>query len=295
VVGSAQVVKRTVLTFVLAAGLAACGGSEDGANAGPDATNVVAAFYPLAFAAEQVGGAAMSVENVTPTGAEPHDIELTPRDVEDVRDADVVLYLGGGFQPAVEQAVEGASGRVVDLLAGLTLRRTSDGEEQLDPHVWLDPVRFAGIVGRIGQVLGRPAAAARLGRRLDVLDARFAGGLRRCERREIVTSHAAFGYLAERHGLEQVAIGGVEPEAEPTPRALERVVREVRASGATTIFFEPLVSPRVARTVARETGAQTATLNPLEGLTEEEAEAGEDYFSLMADNLVALRKALACR
>ena len=196
-------VKRTVLTFALVTGLAACGADENGAEAEPDATNVVAAFYPLAFAAESVGGREVSVANLTPTGAEPHDVELTPRDVERVRDADVVLYLGGGFQPAVEDAVEGASGRVVDLLDGLTLRPGGSDDEGVDPHVWLDPVRFEGIVERIGDVLAQGDAAARLGRRLRELDARFTDRLRRCARREIVTSHAAFGYLAARYELER--------------------------------------------------------------------------------------------
>jgi zinc transport system substrate-binding protein len=129
---------------------------------------------------------------------------------------------------------------------------------------------------------------------LKQLDAQFRTGLRACARREIVTSHAAFGYLAERYGLEQIALPGLSPEAEPSPRELERVIGEVREHGATTVFFETLVSPRLAETVARETGARTAVLNPLEGLTEEELERGEDYFSVMRANLAALRKALGC-
>jgi len=129
---------------------------------------------------------------------------------------------------------------------------------------------------------------------LESLDREYEGALTQCRRREIVTSHAAFGYLAERYGLEQIAITGLSPEAEPTPRELEDVVEEVRMQGATTVFFETLVSPRLAETVARETGARTAVLNPLEGLTEEELARGENYFSLMRANLKTLRQALEC-
>jgi zinc transport system substrate-binding protein len=266
--------------------LAGCGGASGSSSGGAEAgrRTVVASFYPLAWAAARVGGDTVRVTNLTPAGTEPHDIELTPRDVQRVRSADVVLYLGGGFQPAVERAAEGAKGVAVDLLPA--------GER--DPHIWLDPVRFAGVVRRIGRVLGRPQAAAALDRRLEELDAEYRRGLAHCRRRAIVTSHEAFGHLARRYGLRQIPITGISPEAEPTPRQLEKVVQQVRKAGATTIFFEELLSPRLAQTVARETGARTATLSPLEGLTGEELDAGEDYLTVMRANLTALRAALAC-
>ena len=165
-----------------------------------------------------------------------------------------------------------------------------------DPHVWLDPVRYAAIAERIGKELGRRAEAERFAAKLRALDREFRRGLSRCERNEIVTSHAAFGYLAARYGLKQVAITGiVAGEPSRRPRELENVVRQVRAVGATTVFFETLVSPRLAETVAREVGAKTAVLDPLEGPDEKEIAAGEDYFSVMRENLAALRKALGCR
>jgi zinc transport system substrate-binding protein len=257
---------------------AACGGSDEETSR----ASVVAAFYPLAWAAEQVGGDEVAVTNLTPPGAEPHDIELTARDVERVRDAEVVLYLGRGFMPALEDAVEGDDD-AVDLLAG-----------QRDPHIWLDPGRFAQTAEAIAAALGRPEGAGDLVARLERLDREFRDGLATCERREIVTSHAAFGYLADAYGLEQIALTGISPEAEPGPRALEALVDEVREEGATTVFFETLVSPRLAETVAREAGARTAALDPLEGLTEDELAAGSDYFSIMRRNLATLRVALGC-
>jgi zinc transport system substrate-binding protein len=280
------------LTLLLVGSLAAgCGGSRSDDERG----RVVAAFYPLAFVAERVGGQGFEVENLTPPGVEPHDLELSPRDVERIRSADVVLYLGGGFQPALEEAVGGARGRAIDVLEGLALRPGPDEDEPYDPHVWLDPVRFASAVERVGAAFGRSVAAARLQADLRRLHAAYARGLASCERKTVVTSHDAFGYLVSRYRLEQIAITGVSPEAEPSPRELERVAEQVRRSGATTVFFETLLSPRLAETVARETGADTAVLNPLEGLTDDELARGEDYLSVMRANLRALRTALGCR
>jgi zinc transport system substrate-binding protein len=285
--GYAWMRPRIILIAATVAALSITAGCSGGPSSG-GAVEVVASFYPLAYAAERVGGDGVSVRNLTPPGSEPHDFELSARDVEAVRSADLVLYLGSGFQPALEDAVAEAGDTAVDLLGGLPLL---DG----DPHVWLDPLLYAEIVKRVGVLLGRPEAAAEVGAELDALDAAFRQGLATCERRTIVTSHAAFGYLARRYGLEQVSATGISPEVEPTPRDLDRVVDEVRASGATTIFFETLVSPKLAQTIARETGAATAVLNPIEGLTGEEAEADKDYVSLMRENLAALREGLGCR
>jgi zinc transport system substrate-binding protein len=297
-----------VLAIIAAALLAGCGGSDD---AGDGRQTVVAAFYPLAWAAERIGGDAVKVTNLTPPGAEPHDIELSARDVERIRDADLVVYLGEGFQPGVEDAAEEASGETLDVLGGQTLRPASaghghedeesseEGEEHeeggLDPHVWLDPARLAAIVERLGAELGAEDRATELAGDLRTLDRELRQGLTTCDRREIVTSHAAFGYLAARYDLEQIPITGLEPEAEPSAQELEGVVEEVREHGATTVFFETLVSPRLAETVARESGADTAVLNPIEGLTEEQLAEGADYLSVMRDNLAALRTALGCR
>jgi zinc transport system substrate-binding protein len=277
---------RIVLVLIaLVVGLTACGSDSTSSDDGSDRIHVVAAFYPLAWAVERVAGDTVELRNLTPPGTEPHDVELTARDVERMRSADIVLYLGGGFQPAVEDAVEGADGEAIDLLVNPVGR---------DPHVWLDPVRFAEVVERVAAALDRPDAADEPVAELRALDREFERSLARCQRREIVTAHEAFGYLARRYRLTQVAITGLSPEAEPTPQRLEEVIDRVRQTGATTVFFETLVSPRLAETVARETGARTDVLNPLEGLTEEELDGGEAYLSVMRENLAALRKALGC-
>lgn len=274
----------------MTAALAGCGSSSAGAGK----RSVVAAFYPLAYAAGRIGGSAVHVTNLTPPGAEPHDLELTPREVARIEQADVVLYLSHGFQPAVSTAAEGGSGRKIDVLAGLALR-ASDGSEAgltADPHVWLDPLLFARIAKTIGAALTRPATP--LVRDLRTLDRDYRRGLRTCKRHEIVTSHAAFGYLAARYGLQQVAITGLAPETEPSPQQLAHVVQVVRRTHATTVFFERLVSPRLAQTVAREVGAHTAVLDPIEGLTADEQKRGDTYLTVMRSNLAALRTALAC-
>jgi zinc transport system substrate-binding protein len=257
--------------------------------------SVVAAFYPPAWVAEQIGGAKVDVFNLTPPGAEPHDIELTPRDVGRLQEADVVLYLSHGFQPAVEQAVASAKGKRVDLLGGLSLRNgVGDEAGKSDPHVWLDPVLFARILRKVGAALGAPARAAKLARRVLALDGEYRRGLAHCARRDFVTSHAAFGYLAARYGLHQTPITGIDPESEPSPQHLQQLIRLVQREHVSTVFFERLVSPRLAETVARDAHAKTAVLDPIEGLTPAERSHGDDYLTLMRRNLHELRSALGC-
>jgi zinc transport system substrate-binding protein len=287
----------------LAMGLGvACGG-----GAGDGRAQVVAAFYPLFEAAQRVGGDLVQVRNLTPAGSEPHDLELNSRQVDQIEDAAVVVFLGRGFQPALEKAAERAKGTKVDVLSALgDLRPAGAGDDKLDvdPHVWLDPRLLKTIVGEVAGALSEAdpanratyeANAGAYSRELDELDSAFTAGLATCDRRVIVTAHAAFGYLAGRYGLTQDAIAGLEPESEPSPQRLADLARKVRADGTTTIFYETLVSPKVAQSLAREAGVQTAVLDPLEGLTDADAKAGRTYLSGMRENLDALRQALGCR
>jgi zinc transport system substrate-binding protein len=276
--------------FLLVIGIVIALVAGDGGSAGGGRERVAASFYPLAFAASQIGGASVEVENLTPPGAEPHDLEPTPQDVEDIQSADLVLLLGQDFQPSLERAAGNASGEVIELLdtPGLDLKAE-------DPHVWLDPRRFAAVGAAIGQAMGNQEAARSFVRRLEALDREFRAGLSACRRRDVVTSHEAFGYLADRYGLRQVAITGISPDAEPTPGDVQRVIDVIRQTGATTVFTEPLVSPKLAQTVAAEAGGTTAVLDPLEGLTSEEESAGDDYFTVMRRNLATLEDGLGCR
>ena len=273
---------RIAVVVLAVLALSGCGGASEAGNAGP---TVVAGFYPLAWAAERIAGPDARVVNLTPAGAEPHDLELSPDDIRTVREADLVLYVGGGFQPALEDAVADGNGPSLDVL---------DADES-DPHIWLDPVRFSRVVHEIGQALGRRTEARALQGSLDEIDTLYRQALQNCARSTFVTTHAAFGQLAKRYRLTQLSLAGVTPESEPSPRPLERLIAEVEASGAPVVFAEPLVSDEVAATVAREAHVDVSFLDPLEGLSDERLDAGDDYASVMLDNLKALTKALGCR
>jgi zinc transport system substrate-binding protein len=255
--------------------------------------SVVASFYPIAYAAQRVGGDRVRVTNLTPAGAEPHDLELTPDQVDGLLDADIVFELGRGFQPAVERAAEQRDKPTVELLA----RGTKD------PHVWLDPVEMQRIVSVVKRGLtsadpkGRAVYARnaqRLVDQLGALDQRYADGLARCRRRVFVTAHEAFGYLARRFGLRQEGVAGASPDSEPDARRLGQLADLVKRTRATVVFTESLVDPRLAETLAREAGVKTETLNPLEGLTDAELGHGADYLTVMDENLAKLRAALGC-
>ena len=258
----------------------------------------MASFYPLFETAERVGAGRADVANVTPPGAEPHDIELSPDQVDQLLDSDVVVYLGGGFQPAVEQVAEQSGGIAVDVLAEVA------PEESVDPHIWLDPMLMAEIVDVAERALSEAdpegsetyvSRASEFRQEIEALDDEFERGLKGCEHRTFIATHDAFGHLAGRYGLVQRSIAGLEPESEPDAARLAELEDLVRREGVTTVFTEPLVSPRVAETLARETGARVATLDPLEGLTSDQLEAGASYVSVMRENLDALREALGCR
>jgi zinc transport system substrate-binding protein len=299
---------RAILISIAVAALGTACASKGSTSSGDGPVAVVASFYPVFEAAVRVGGDRVSVVNLTAAGVEPHDLELTPPQVDQILDADVLLYLGEGFQPAVEAAARDRSiGVSVDLLRAISaqLRELPSGSQEhgTDPHVWLDPVLMEGLVERTrdalvtadpeGRATYRANAAAFLAE-LRQLDQRYRAGLTGCSRDVMVTSHAAFGYLSARYGLRQEAISGISPDAEPDPARLAELADLVRRDGVTTIFTEELVSPEVADTLARETGATTAVLDPLEGLTKEEAAQGEDYVSIMERNLATLRAALGC-
>lgn len=348
--------RRALAAGALAAtALTACG--DDGAQPAGAATepsggtaggdqqatlDVVAAFYPLQFVVERVGGDAVAVTNLTPVGAEPHDLELTGRDTALLQDADLVVYLAG-FSPALDEAVEvtgddhafdvtsaarldleGTEDEHVDEHAeeheddhdGETAAsveddaHAEDDDEQAedghdhdgaDPHFWLDPTRLADVADAVAARLTEldpdrgpelTERASSLRAELEALDAELEAGLARCASPDVVTSHTAFAYLAQRYGLTQVGISGLSPEEEPSPARLAEVAEFVTEHDVSTIYYETLVDPSVAETVAAETGADVAVLDPIEGLTDESA--GSDYFEVMRSNMESLRDGQNC-
>ena len=270
---------------------------------------VTAAFFPLAAAVAQVGGSLVKVTNLTPAGVEPHDIELNTQQAESVLDADLAVVVGNGFQPQVEDIAADRSGPTLNVLKALPInagdKKVEEGDATaLDPHVWLDPVLYQSVVDAIASALSKvdpdhaadyTANAAAYNAKLATLNTEYETGLANCSRQLLVTAHEAFGWLTQRYGLTPEGIAGISPDAEPNPQRLADLTDLVEKKGVTTIYTEDLVSPKVARTLAREAGGlKTATLNPLEGLTAKQIKAGATYISEMQDNLQAIQKGLGC-
>ena len=262
----------------------------------------VVTVYPLGELTRQVAGDRAEVITLVPPGVEPHDWEPSSRDVSLVQRATVLVHTGTALDAWVSRLVASLPGtvRVIDTSQGLTLLAQGP---VTDPHTWLDPTLARAQARTIAAGLteadpagraGYEERAAALAARLDALDAAFAAGLATCARRELVTTHGAFGYLARRYRLTQVSIMGRAPEAEPSPADLAAIVKASRRLHVTHVFVEPLVSPRLAQTLAREIGAATLSLDPIEGVSRERAAAGTGYVELMEANLASLRTGLGC-
>jgi len=299
---------RTILTVLLTCVLL-LGGSVACGRETPDggAMRVVTVVYPLEEAVTRIGGDRVSVTNLTPPGVEPHDLELTPGDLERISQASLVLYLGGGFQPAVEDAIgAAATGASVDVLAALAehgvLLPDPDGELTNDPHVWLAPERMLDVASAVREALtgADPDGAAAFGAAAEAWETQLtaiAGDyevLRDCDRDLLVTGHRAFGYLAQAYGLREAAIAGVSPEAEPGPARLGEIRDLVEREGVTTVFAEELLPADYAEAIAAETGAAVRTLHTIESRTDAQREAGIGYEELMRENLAALVEGLGC-
>ena len=294
---------RSLLAFatLLLVAAGACGEADGSASS---SGRVIAAFYPLEFVAAEVVGSA-NVTNLSPPGVEPHDLELSPSQVRSLAQADLVVFIGDGFQPAVEEVIGELQGTPsIDALETQDdLIETGDSQKNeegvSDPHVWLDPARLASL----GHAIAREMAnidsdnadfygsnAEGLEDALNKLDEEYSKALANCERNELVVSHEAFGYLSKRYGLEQIGVSGIDPESEPSPGRVAEVAEFAREHEATTIFFEEQVAPDIAQIIADETGAEVEVLDPLEF----EPEGGSDYFDVMRNNLDSISKALGC-
>lgn len=318
--------------LTLALGLASCSDSSDDSKGGSSGKlKVAASFYPIQWLTQQIGGDHVDVSSVTPAGTEPHDFEISTKQIAELNKTKALFYVKG-FQPSLDDAVGSLSDvSAVDLTKNVNLvhhegllehdhdhgDKKDDGEkghedgkehdhaeghdhgDAADPHFWLDPARMKRAADAIAAELSKKdpdhADAYKknneaLQKKLDGLDKSFQTGLATCERRSIVTTHTAFGYLADRYKLSQVGLSGIDPESEPSPATLAKVKKYVQENGTTTIFTEELVSGKPAETLAKETNTVTAVLSPLESKPEK-----GDYQAAMTDNLTALKKALACK
>lgn len=275
---------------------------------------VMATAYPLAYFAAEVTGDATQVASLIPAGVEPHEWEPSPRDLVRLQEARLFVYNGAGLEPWAERTLASLGDKAppaVEASQGMDLLPAPEHGNDAgaahggvaDPHVWLDPVLAQRMVERLTEGLARVDAAnadryranaARLQERLAALDERYRAGLRSCRLRTFITAHAAFGYLAKRYGLQQLAVAGVSPETPPSAGRMAELVLAARQTQAKYVFFEALTSPALAQTLAREAGLQTLVLDPIEGFTAEDAAAGKDYFTAMEENLENLRRALEC-
>lgn len=295
--------------------LTACGGDATAAQTGK--FDVVASFYPMAFLADRIGGNHVHVTSLTSPGQEPHDLEISPKQIIGIEKSDAVLYLKN-LQPSVDDAVAQSSVRTKIDAASLTsleqhgnevgghaaTHDTSKNEELsgLDPHIWLDPVRYAQVAEGVGKAFEKadPDHAAdyrkntaALVEKLDALDTQFKDGLANTRTKVFITTHAAFGYLAERYGLTEEAINGLDPESEPSAARVKDLETMAKADGVSTVFYETLVSDKTARTIAADAGLKTDVLDPIEGITGKSR--GKDYFAVQEANLKALRTALGAK
>ncbi|MGX1561153.1 metal ABC transporter substrate-binding protein [Streptomyces sp. NPDC055506] len=299
--------------------LTACS-SDSAATGNTEKFDVVASFYPMAFLAEQIGGDHANVTSLTEPGQEPHDLEISTKQRAQLEEADAALFLKD-LQPAVDEAVSqtgietkidaaslthledhGGAGHSHEGEKGHSEGSSEEEEHGRDPHVWLDPVKYAEIAQGVGKAFEKadPDHAAdykkntaALVKKLGGLNSDFENGLKDSKSKVFFTNHAAFGYLAERYGLTQEAISGMDPESEPSAARVKELQQEAKADGVTTVFYETLVSDRTAKTLARDANLKTDVLDPLEGITDKSR--GDDYFQVMESNLKALRTALGAK
>ncbi|WP_093876196.1 metal ABC transporter substrate-binding protein [Streptomyces sp. TLI_105] len=314
-----RLIPTTALAGAVALGvvsLSACSGTSDAADKGSGGKlDVVASFYPMQYLAEQIGGGHVAVNTLTKPGVEPHDLELKPKQIGELGEADVILYLKG-IQPAVDDAI--AQAGVKNTIDAATLTKLEEhgtgvghdhggeeaheGEVGADPHVWLDPVKYAEVAKGVGSALEKadPDHAAdykknteALVKKLGDLNTAFETGLKNTATKTFITTHSAFGYLAERYGLEQEGITGIDPESEPSPARVKELHDIAAKDKVSTVFFETLASDKTAKTLAGDTGLKTDVLDPLEGITKQSK--GDDYIEVMRSNLAALKTALGAK
>ena len=283
--------------------------SASNANGNPSQNgklSVCTSFYPMYDFAVKIGGDKVNIVNMVPAGTEPHDWEPAAADIAELEKAAVFVYNGAGMEHWAEDVLESLQNRdliAVEATKGLSLMEghDEDEDESYDPHVWLDPLNAKKEMENIKNAFAEAdpgskdyyeANYAKYAAEFDTLDKEFKDTLSALPKKEIVVSHEAFGYLCAAYGLSQVGIEGLSPDSEPDPARMAEIIDFAKGHEVKVIFFEELVSPKVAETVANATGAETAVLNPIEGLSDEQLAAGDDYFTVMRQNLKMLKTAL---
>jgi len=324
-IGRTWIILSMVVSIIMI--LAGCGSQVNKSQSTVEKLKVVTTVYPVYEFTRQVGGDKVDVVMLIPPGAEPHDWEPTAKEIAQIKSAKLFLYHGAGLEPVGKLLTKEILGDTpaTEISKGIELLTEAAGpadeededhheharnqeksqpdshHQHIDAHVWLDPVYAQQEVNNIAEALAKldpqnreyyVKNAERFSKELAQLDQDYKAALATAARRDIITSHAAFGYLAKRYNLKQVAIMGLSPDSEPTPDRMARVVDFCREHNVNYIFFETLVSPKLSETIAKETGAGLLVLNPIENLTAEEIQQGKTYLSIMRENLANLQKAL---
>ncbi len=267
---------------------------------------VSASFYPLYFFSSEIGGEKAQTRNITPAGAEPHDYDPSTQDIAQIEDGNMLVLNGGveAWGDKIKDNLKGTKVKIVIAGEGLLNKELEEeGEKMQDPHIWLNPQLAKKEAEKItqGYIALDPANTtyykaneSKLFAKLDELDSKYRQGLSSCLTKDIITSHAAFAYLAEQYGLRQVPISGISPDEEPSAQQLAEVAKFAKQNNVKYIFFESLVSPKLSETIAYEVGAKTMVLDPIEGISDDELKQGKNYFTVMEDNLKNLQIALQC-
>ncbi|HEY5695683.1 MAG TPA: zinc ABC transporter substrate-binding protein [Candidatus Saccharimonadales bacterium] len=298
-----------ILLLALIAGIVLVINLRPKSNDASQKLSVTASYYPLYDFAKNIGGDKAVVTNITPAGSEPHDYEPTPQQLVATQKSAVFIYNGATMEQWVTKFLPDYKAVVVKASQNIPLRQGtnengSPDATTADPHFWLDPVLAQQIVKNIlaGFIQADPSSSAYFTAnantyiaKLAALDSQFKQGLATCNQRTVVTSHAAFSYIGSRYNLNIVAIAGITPGVEPSAAKLAELSNLVRQNHINYVFFESLASPKLADTIAAETGAKTAVFDPIEGLTESAQQQGKSYISVQQQNLQNLRVALGCR
>ena len=281
----------------------ACDGDLDPPPGGE--VTVITTTYPLTFLSEKIGGNRITVNQLTKPGVEAHDFEPAPSDIRAISDSELFIYNHPSFESwalnaAYASSTDGDSSPTVTVQ---TVILESVGEDHVDAHVWLNPLKAQKQADRILSALIEvdPEGAQIYTRNADGLDVELQAlddlinkQISSCKLDSVVVSHLAFGHMAERYGFEQIGLAGLSPEFESGPAQIAGVIKKINELGISHIMQEPIVSNRLAETVAAETGAELLSLHPLEVRTSEQASTGLDYLDIMKSNADALQIALRC-
>jgi zinc transport system substrate-binding protein len=274
---------------------------------------IVATLFPVFDFVKAVGQEKVNVSLLLPAGVEPHAFEPKPTDVIRVNKADIFIYTGKYMEPWVEDILKGAFNKnlaVVDMSRDIELLDEEDDDSHhdhgaKDPHIWLDLGNAQVMVNAIANVLIEKdprnkdfysSNAKEYNAKLAGLDLRFRDTFSRCKYKTIIYGgHFAFGYFAKRYHLEHVSpYPGFSPNAEPTPRAIGELINKLKKSGIKYIYYEELLDPKVARTIAKETGANLEMLHGAHNLSKDELIKGLTFLDIMEDNLRKLKTGLVC-